>query len=62
MFPVCILRREQGIVKSDVIRWRITNQMRDWKKGLMSELVKCVIATARRCTGGMRAMDNESIA
>ena len=62
MFPVCILRREQGIVNSDAIRRRIKNRMGDWKKGRMPELVQCVVATARRGTGGMKATDDESIA
>ena len=62
MFPFYILRREQGIVKSNAIQRRITNRLKDWKNGLMSELVQCVVVTARRGTGGKRTADNKSIA
>ena len=35
--------------------------MKDWKKGLMPELVQCMVATACCGTGGKRAIDNKSI-
>ena len=62
MFPVCILWRKQRIVKLEAIRWRIANQMREWKKRLIPELVQCVVAMARRGTGDKRATDDKSIA
>ena len=62
MFLVCILRREQGIMQLDANWRRITNQRRDWKKGLVPELVQCVVATARRDTGGKKVTDDKSIA
>ena len=40
----------------------ISNRMKDWKKELMPELVQCVVATARRGTGGKRSTDNKIIA
>ena len=62
MFPVCILHSAQGIVKWDMLRRWITDRLKDWKKGLMTELVQCVVAAARHGTGGNRATDGKSIA
>ena len=62
MFRVYILCHEQGIVTSDAIGQRITNRTRDWKKGLMPELVQYVVLTVRHGKGGNRATNDKSIA
>jgi hypothetical protein len=59
IFPVCILRREPGIVKAAAIRRRIMRRLELWDGGHIAELVQDVVSNAQQGFSGRNKDSSE---